>query len=244
MVRLNTNSATSVEPPIPIPFAQYRRVLPWLAPYWRTLCFLLLLGFVSTGLSLVQPYISRILIDDALLHRNMRMLEEIAALMIATAVFSGLIGVVSGYLYIYFSAKSLFDMRLAVYRHLQRLSPQFFARRKLGDIVSRLNNDVGEVQRVCSDTFLSVLSNIFFFVGSVSIMFWLNWRLSLVSLALLPAGGLALRHFQSRLTQRTRVLRECSASLGSFLIESLMGIRVVVCGRRRSARGGEVLTSQ
>ena len=228
MVRLNTNSATSVEPPAPIPFAQYRRVLPWLAPYWRTLCFLLLLGFVSTGLSLVQPYISRILIDDALLHRNMRMLEEIAVLMIATAVFSGLIGVVSGYLYIYFSAKSLFDMRLAVYRHLQRLSPQFFARRKLGDIVSRLNNDVGEVQRVCSDTFLSVLSNIFFFVGSVSIMFWLNWRLSLVSLALLPAGGLALRHFQARLTQRTRVLRECSASLGSFLIESLMGIRVVV----------------
>jgi ATP-binding cassette, subfamily B, bacterial len=228
VVRPDTNFAPPVQPPTSIPFAQYRRVLHWLTPYWRTICVLLLLGLLSTALNLVQPYISRLLIDDALLHRNMRMLEEIAVLLIAVTVFSSVIAIASGYLYIRFSAKSLFDMRLSVYRHLQRLSPQFFARRKLGDIVSRLNNDVGEVQRVCSDTFLSVLSNILFFVGSVAIMIWLNWRLCLVSLALLPIGGLALRHFQARLTERTRTLRECSANLGSFLIESLMGIRVVV----------------
>jgi len=59
-------------------------------------------------------------------------------------------------------------------------------------------------------------------------MMWLNWRLCLVSLMLLPVGGLALRHFQARLTERTKTLRECSATLGSFLIETLMGIRLVI----------------
>ncbi|MBT9333244.1 ABC transporter ATP-binding protein [Paracidobacterium acidisoli] len=197
-------------------------------PYWRLLCAVLLLGLLSTALSLVQPWFSRVLIDNALLHHNMKALEEIALMMIVVTVFSTLVSIASSYLYIRFSAQSLFDMRLEVYRHLQRLSPQFFARRRLGDIVSRLNNDVGEVQRVCSDTLLSVLSNILFLAGSVTIMLWLNWRLCLASLALLPVGGLALRHFQARLTQRTRTMRECSAGLGSFLIESLMGIRLVI----------------
>jgi len=215
-------------PSTSIPFAQYRRVLRWITPYWRSLSVVLSLGLLSTALSLIQPYISRLLIDDALMHRDMKALEEIALLMVVVTVFSTMVSIASSYLYIRFSAQSLFDMRLTVYCHLQRLSPRFFSKRKLGDIVSRLNNDVGEVQRVCSDTLLSVLSNILFLVGSVSIMLWLNWRLCLVSVMLLPIGGLALRHFQGRLTERVRDLRECSANLGSFLIESLMGIRLVV----------------
>jgi len=214
--------------PASIPFAQYRRVLHWLVPYWPSLCAVLGLGLLSTALNLVQPYISRLLIDNALMLRDMKVLEEIALLTVALTIVSSAVSIASSYLYIRFSARSLFDMRLAVYRHLQRLSPRFFAKRKLGDLVSRLNNDVGEVQRVCSDTLLSVLSNILFFIGSVAIMMWLNWRLCLVSLMLLPVGGLALRHFQARLTERTKTLRECSATLGSFLIETLMGIRLVI----------------
>lgn len=214
--------------PASIPFAQYKRVLRWLVPYWPTLSAVILLGLLSTALSLIQPYLSRWLIDDALMRHNMRALEEIALLTIALTVVSSAVSIASSYLYIRFSARSLFDMRLEVYRHLQRLSPRFFAKRKLGDIVSRLNNDVGEVQRVCSDTLLGALSNVLFFAGSLAIMMWLNWRLCLVSLALLPFAALALRHFQARLTTRTRTLRERGADLGSFLIESLMGLRLVV----------------
>ena len=215
-------------PPSSIPFAQYKRVLRWIVPYWRSLCAVILLGLVSAGLSLLQPYISRWLIDDALMRRDMRLLGEIALLTIALTIASSAVSIASSYLYIHFSARSLFDMRLAVYRHLQRLSPRFFAGRKLGDIVSRVNNDVGEVQRICSDTLLGLLSNVLFFVGSLGIMLWLNWRLGLLSLALLPVGVFALSRFQSRLSEPTRVLRERSASVGAFLIETLMGIRLVV----------------
>jgi ATP-binding cassette, subfamily B, bacterial len=211
-----------------IPFAQYKRALAYVIPYWRGLLVVMLLGLFSTAVGLVQPYISRLLIDDALLRRNLHALTLIALAMVVVTIAGFILNIASSYYYIRLSAESLFDMRLAVYRHLQQLSPRYFAHKKLGDIVSRINNDIGEVQRVCSDTLLSVLSNVLFLVGSIAIMSWLNWRLMLASIALLPLGIFALRHYQGRLTVQTADLRQRSSDLGSFLIESLLGMRLIV----------------
>jgi ATP-binding cassette subfamily B protein len=188
----------------------------------------MLLGLFSTAVSLVQPYISRLLIDDALLRRNLNALTYIAIAMVAVTVIGFALNIASSYCYVRLSAACLFDMRLAVYRHLQRLSPRYFAHKKLGDIVSRINNDIGEVQRICSDTLLSILSNVLFLVGSIGMMAWLNWRLMLASVALLPVGILALRHYQGRLRSQTADLRQRSSDLGSFLIENLLGMRLIV----------------
>jgi ATP-binding cassette subfamily B protein len=211
-----------------IPFAQYKRALAYVIPYWRGLLAVMLLGLFSTAVGLVQPYISRLLIDDALLRRNLHALTMIAIAMVVVTIVGFVLNIASSYYYVRLSAESLFDMRLAVYRHLQQLSPRYFTQKKLGDIVSRINNDIGEVQRVCSDTLLSVLSNLLFLVGSIAIMSWLNWRLMLASIALLPVGIFALRHYQGRLTVQTADLRQRSSDLGSFLIESLLGMRLIV----------------
>jgi len=211
-----------------IPFAQYKRALAYVAPYWRGLLVVMLLGLFSTAVGLVQPYISRLLIDDALLRRNLHALTLIAIAMVVVTIVGFILNIASSYYYIRLSAESLFDMRLAVYRHLQQLSPRYFTQKKLGDIVSRINNDISEVQRVCSDTLLSVLSNLLFLVGSIAIMSWLNWRLMLASVALLPVGIFTLRHYQGRLTVQTADLRQRSSDLGSFLIESLLGMRLIV----------------
>jgi ATP-binding cassette subfamily B protein len=211
-----------------IPFAQYKRALAYVVPYWRGLLAVMLLGLFSTAVGLVQPYISRLLIDDALLRRNLHALTMIAIAMVVVTIVGFVLNIASSYYYVRLSAESLFDMRLAVYRHLQQLSPRYFTQKKLGDIVSRINNDIGEVQRVCSDTLLSVLSNLLFLVGSIAIMSWLNWRLMLASIALLPVGIFALRHYQGRLTVQTADLRQRSSDLGSFLIETLMGMRLIV----------------
>jgi len=214
--------------PTSIPFAQYRRALAFVAPYWRGFALVTLLGLLSTAVALAQPYISRLLIDDALLRHNMSALGKIAALMVAVTVVGFAVNIASSYRYVRLSAEVLFDMRLAVFRHLQQLSPRFFAKSKLGDIVSRINNDIGEVQRVCSDTLLSVLSNVLFLVGSLIVMASLNWRLFLASIALLPVSVIAVRHYQRRLTAETKTLRERSSDLGSFLIESLLAMRLIV----------------
>jgi ATP-binding cassette subfamily B protein len=206
----------------------YLRAFAFVLPYWRQLAVVLAISLFSTLLGLIQPYIGKLLIDDALLKRDARALTGIAVVMVASGVLGPALGILSSYRYVKVSASVLFDMRLALYRHLQTLSPRFYARTKLGEIVSRLNNDIAEIQRVSADTLLSVLSSVLFLAGSVAVMVWLEWRLFIASVALIPLAVWLMRRFQDRLTVRVRTVRERSASIGSFLIESLMGVRLVV----------------
>src|SRR5262249_9989122 len=206
----------------------YRRIASFILPYWRKLALVLALSLVSTALSLAQPYITKLLIDEALLRRNMKALVLVAILMVVVTVLGFALNILSSYRYVAVSAGVLFDMRLAVYRHLQRLSPGYYARTRLGEIVSRLNNDVSEVQRVAADTLLAAVGNVIFLVGSVAIMLLLNWKLFLLSIVLIPISVLILKRYRSRLAVRVRQMRERGADIGSFLIETLMGMRLVV----------------
>ncbi|MBL8206731.1 MAG: ABC transporter ATP-binding protein [Blastocatellia bacterium] len=206
----------------------YRRALVYVVPYWRRLLLVLFISLFSTILSLAQPYIAKLLIDDALLRRNWQALVLVAALMVIVTVIGFVLSILASYQYTAVSADVLFEMRLAVYEHLQKLSPRFLARTKLGDIVSRINNDVAEIQRVAADTLLALVGNIVFLLGSVAIMVWLNWRLFLLSIALVPMAVVVLRRFQNRLSDQIKQMRERSAEIGSFLIETLIGMRLVV----------------
>jgi ATP-binding cassette subfamily B protein len=217
-----------------ISLAGYRRALQFIVPYWPRLVLILATGVVSTGFGLLQPYFSKLLIDDALLRRDMRMLLIVSGLMFGVTVVGFALNILSSYTYVRFSASVLFDMRLALYRHLQMLSPRFWAQRKLGDVISRINNDIAEVQRVSADSLLSVLSNIVFLIGSIGIMITLSPRLFLVSVAAVPVSLWALKHYQHRLAERVRTVRERSSDIGSFLLETLLGIRLVVSARAES----------
>src|SRR5215469_4882108 len=207
--------------------AGYRRALKFIAPYWPRLALILLVGVASTAFGLIQPYISKLLIDDALLKRDFRMLILVSGVMIGVTVLGFALNIFSSYQYVRVSASVLFDMRLALYRHLQTLSPRFWAQRKLGDVVSRINNDISEVQRISADSLLSALSHMLFLVGSGAIMASLNLRLFLLSLAVLPFSVWSLRYYQQRLAARVRTVRERSADIGSFLLEALLGFRLV-----------------
>jgi len=211
-----------------VPLAGYRRALRYIAPYWPSLILILLAGTASTLLGLAQPYISKLLIDDALLKRDLHMLIAVSLAMVAVTIVGFALNIASSYQYVRVSASVLFDMRLDLYRHLQRLSPRFWASRPLGDVVSRINNDIAEVQRVSADSLLSVLSNVVFLIGIASIMGSLSPRLFLLSVAAVPVSIWALRHYQSHLADRVRAVRERSADIGSFLLESLLGIRLVI----------------
>ena len=207
---------------------EYRRLQPFLSPYASRLGVILGINVLSTVLGLAQPYISKLLIDNALQPRNMRALWWVAGLMFGVTVLGFLLNILSSYQYVRVSASMLFDMRLALYRHLQLLSPRFYAKWRLGDLVSRLNNDIGEVQRVSADSLLSVLSNVVFLVGSVAMMLWLNWRLFLFSAVFVPVSLIAFRHYQRKLMTFTKQLRERGADLGSLFVDTLLGMRTVV----------------
>ncbi|MFB0872400.1 MULTISPECIES: ABC transporter ATP-binding protein [unclassified Sphingobium] len=212
----------------------YRRLAPFLKPYRGALLLVLAISLLSTALGLAQPYLSKLMIDQALLKRDMGALVEIAAIMVGVTVAGFAVNILASYRYVALSAAMLYDIRAALLRHLQTLSPRFYGSFRLGDLVSRMNSDVSDVQRIASDTLLSVVSNLLFFVGCVAMMLWLDWRLFLVSVVLVPASLATFSYYQRRLTALTREMRERGADLGSLLVDTVMGMRVVA-----SLRAGE-----
>jgi ATP-binding cassette, subfamily B, bacterial len=220
------------------PDADLRRAFVFLAPYWRRLVLVMAISLVSTGLSLVTPYLSKDLVDRALIGRDMAALWRIVGLFALLGITGYVLNVVSGLRYTRVSAEILFDMRLAVYSHLQHLSPRFYARTRMGDIVSRLNSDIGEIQRVAAEAALAWVGNVLFLAGCVVMLVWLDWRLALLSAAIMPLSLWTLVRYRARLEARVADLRQRSADIGSFLIETLQASTLVVTSNAQDRERG------
>lgn len=214
------------------------RAFAYLLPYWRRLLLVVVISLISTATTLAIPYLSKDLIDTALVGGDLSALRRIVVWFAALGVFGFILNVTSGLRYTRVSAEILFDMRLSLYAHLQRLSPRFYARTRLGDIVARLNNDISEIQRVAAEAALAWVGNVLFLIGSVAMMFWLDWRLSLVALAVMPLSLWALVHYRRRLETRVADLRQRSADIGSFLIETLQATTLIVSSNAQEKERG------
>ena len=152
----------------------------------------------------------------------------------------------TGYRYVGLSARALFDLRLTVvvYRRLQQLSPRFFAGARTGDLLSRLNTDVSELQRTAGDLLLSLTQNVLGLLVALGLVLALAPALLVPALLVLPFAAMALTRLRTRVTDENRRLREAGASVGSALVESVLGMRQTVAFRqeKREAdrfRGGE-----
>jgi ATP-binding cassette, subfamily B, bacterial len=214
--------------------SDFRRALAFILPYWPRLVLVLAISLASTGLSLYVPLLSRDFFDRALAGRDLATLVRVALLFAGLTIASFVLTVVSGLRYTKVSADILFDMRLEMYRHLQRLSPRFYARTRMGDIMSRINSDIGEIQRVAAETVLALVGNVAFLTGSVAMLVWLDVRLFLVLAVTVPCGVWTLAAYRRRLEGRIAVLRQRSADIGSFLIETLQAVRLVVASNAQS----------
>jgi ATP-binding cassette subfamily B protein len=219
--------------------APLRRALAFVVPYWRRLALVLAISLASTALSLYLPLLSRDLVDGALIDRDASSLVRVVVIFAVVTVVGFALNVVSGLRYTRVSADILFDMRLAMFRHLQQLSPRFYARTRLGDIMSRINNDIGEIQQVAAEATLAWVGNVLFLVGAVVALVWLDVRLFLISMIAMPLSLWALVWYRKRLEGRIAELRDRSADIGSFLIESIQAMRLVVAANahdREAAR--------
>jgi ATP-binding cassette subfamily B protein len=211
-----------------------RRALRFIVPYWRRLALVLALSMLSTALSLYLPLLSRDFVDGALIGRNLATLVRVVLVFTLVTLGSFAVNVASGLRYTRVSADILFDMRLEMYRHLQRLSPRFYARTRLGDIMSRINNDIGEIQRIAAETVLAWVGNVLFLAGTVGMLAWLDVRLFLIASASVPFGLWALVRYRTRLEAEVGTLRRRSADIGSFLIETIQAARLVVTSNAES----------
>ncbi|QIE91203.1 ABC transporter ATP-binding protein [Pseudomonas nitroreducens] len=210
---------------------QLERSLCWLftfvRPHLRTIVGLLCLSLLSSVLVLAQPWLTKMLIDEGVLGRDFSRLLQVAATMIVAGVIGTLLGGASRYLHTRLSGRILFSLRDSLYRHLQNLSPAFYGRRRVGDLLSRLDGDVTEIQRFSVDALFTAVSSVIGLLGALVLMVALSWKLSLVLGLLVPLEVLWLRTMRRRIERHSRTLRERSADVSSFLVETLPSMKFI-----------------
>jgi ATP-binding cassette subfamily B protein len=163
-----------------------RRIVAFFRPYRGAVAAVLATIVITSLLGLINPYLLKLLIDDAIPQRDFGLLNLFVGLMIVVPIVSGLIGVGQSYLNNVVGQRVMQDLRNALYAHLQRLPLRFFTETRTGEIQSRLSNDVGGIQGVVTDTASSVFANLVVVLSTVGAMLILDWRLTALSLATLP----------------------------------------------------------
>ncbi|HWT69064.1 MAG TPA: ABC transporter ATP-binding protein [Pseudomonas sp.] len=221
--------------------------LQWLysfvRPHRLAIAGLLGLSVCASALVLVQPWLTKLLIDDGLLARNFPMLVLMAALMIVAGLLGTALSGINRYLHTRLSGRMLFALRDDLYRHLQTLSPSFYGQRRIGDLMSRLDGDVAEIQRFAVDSLFSAVSSVIGLVVAVAMLVTLSWKLSLLALVLIPLDVLWLRWMRRKVERDVRQLRERSADMSSFMVETLPVMKFIQSAgqQQREARRLESL---
>ena len=201
--------------------AALRWLYSFVRPHRLAIAGLLGLSVCASLLVLVQPWLTKLLIDDGLLARNFSMLVLIAGLMIVAGLLGTALSGINRYLHTRLSGRILFALRDDLYRHLQTLSPSFYGQRRIGDLMSRLDGDVAEIQRFAVDSLFSAVSSVIGLVCAVAMLLTLSWKLSLLALVLIPLDVLWLRWMRRKVERDVRQLRERSADMSSFMVETL-----------------------
>ena len=217
---------------------ELRRGLRWLygfvRPQRRRIAGLLLLSFAATLLVLLQPWLTKLLIDEGLLGRDYHTLLLVAAAMITAGIAGTVLAGVNRLLHTRLSGTILLALRSDLYRHLQTLSPAFYGRQRMGDLMSRLDGDVAEIQRFAVDSLFAAVSSVIGLVGAVALMLGLSWQLSLLVLVLVPLEALWLRSMRRKVEARTRTVRERAADVSSLLVETLPAMKFIQASRREA----------
>ncbi|MDT8923489.1 ABC transporter ATP-binding protein [Pseudomonas taiwanensis] len=221
-----------------------RQALAWLygfvRPHGRAIAVLLGLSLGASLLALAQPWLVKTLIDEGLLAKDYQTLWHMAAIMIAAGLLGTVLAGVNRYLHTRLSGRILFALRDDLYRHLQQLSPTFYGRRRIGDILSRLDGDVAEIQRFAVDSLFSAVSAVIGLVGAVALMLMLSWQLSLLLALLVPIEVLWLRWMRRKVEREVRNLRERSADVSSFLVETLPAMKFIQAAGQQGREAGRL----
>lgn len=207
--------------------SRFSRLLPFVSPFLRRLILVFCLSLFGTVLGLLWPLFTKILIDDVLLAKNLHLLFVLSGVMVVTTVLGYAIGALNRYLYTQITARILFALRQHLFAHLQDLSLRFHTRAKVGDLLSRLNTDISEVQSVLTDAAFAFVTNVLVLLATVGFLVWLDWRLFLVSLLVVPLQLYGVAKVRPLVVDETRKIRELNAAISSFLVESLSAIKFI-----------------
>ena len=215
---------TAVTERTPIP---WRRVFGWLLPYWKVEVGLGLAMVVGIALSLVYPLLIRELVDDVITWKDTARLWPLTGLALGATAAGRLLSAGASYAQTWVTARVLVDLRMEAFRHLEALGPAWFARKRLGDVLSRMGGDLSELQRVATGTLLNVVGSVITLVAALAGLTYLQPTLLLVVVAFVPPA-LALLWFLRPVIRRLSLrIRERMADISHHLLETFVHLRTV-----------------
>jgi ATP-binding cassette subfamily B protein len=188
---------------------------------------LVLLSAAATALALSQPWLTKLIIDDGLLAGDFRALLTWSSGLLILGVASTALSGYNRIKHTRLSGNILFALREDVYEHLQKLGPGFFSRERSGDLISRMNRDISEIQRFAVDTLFSAFSGVIGLVGTCTMMLLISWQLSLILLFIVPLELIYLVKMRPLVEQRNRQLRERGADITAFFTEKVPAIKFI-----------------
>jgi ATP-binding cassette, subfamily B, bacterial len=197
------------------------RVLAYARPYAGQIIGMLVAILLTTGLSLLSPLIFRTMIDKVLPAKDLNKLIMLAVALLLIPVTSGLISVMQRRWNSAVGEGVIYDLRVALFARLQRMSLRFFTNTKVGELMSRLNNDVVGAQNAISNTIVGIITNIVESIAILAVMLTLEWRLTILSILILPLFIIAAQRLGNVLRDTARRAMDLNAQMNAHMNETL-----------------------
>lgn len=205
----------------------YKRLLSYLWPYKKLLILSVVFMLFVALSNLVVPWIIKDVIDQVLEQKDLRMLYLVIVAILVTFFIRALTTFGHRYLMGYIGQAVIMDIRNVLYHHLQVLSISYYDRRRTGDIMSNLTNDIAALQTAIVVDFISLVQESAIFIGSFASMIYLQWKLTVLCLIIVPLVSYVIKFFGKKLHTSGRVVQECLADVTSMLQETIQGVRIV-----------------
>ncbi len=212
-----------------------RRLFAFVLPYRQRAIAALLLILVATVSDLLLPKLFSMAVDEVTLERRLSVLNLLGVAFLVALVVRFLASWGEFYQISWLGNRIVFDIRNQMFRHLQTLNVGYVDRRGVGSIMSRIQNDVGVINEFFSDAVAGIFGSSLILVGIVVLMLWTNWKLALLSFAVLPVMVLVMRFWRERAIATYRATRRTIAIVNANLAESIAGVRVAQAFTREPA---------
>jgi ATP-binding cassette, subfamily B, bacterial len=211
----------------------FRRFWPYTRPFRRWLPLIVLLAVLGSAIDAATIWMYKILVDEVLVPRDFGLLLWVVLAYLGLTLAGGIVSFCEEYLSDWVGGRFIVSLRTDLFRHLQNLSLSFFDRRSLGDMIARLSNDIEEIEELMLSEIVLALTYLFQLVFFVGALFYLQWRLALVSLFIVPLFLLVARYFSRKIRGATREERRRSGSVSAVAEESLSNAALVQAYNRQ-----------
>jgi ATP-binding cassette, subfamily B, multidrug efflux pump len=211
-----------------------RRLAHYLRPYWRQVALSFAAIIVGAASQLAQPYLMKVAIDRYIATGQLAPLDRLAALYFVILVVAFAADYLQTWTMQLTGQKLMYDVRMELYAHLQRLDLKYYDRNPVGRLMTRVTSDVDVLNDLFTSGVVTVFGDVFTLVGIMAVMLWMNWRLAVAAFCVLPLIVLITQWFRRNVRESYRIVRGWIARINAFLQENITGMSTVQMFRREA----------